>query len=200
MSLSAPESGSAERILAAAFHQHTERLLGIVHFRMDGRLRSRVDPEDVLQEAYLDAIKRIENCDLDNPERTFVWLRLISLQTLTNVHRRHLGVQKRSTERQLEILDALADSFFQPLEPSASLTSPSQAMMREETMSQIQRALADLPELHREILLLRHFEGLSNTEVAAVLNIGAKAASSRYVRAIERLRQAAGASEDIRSA
>jgi RNA polymerase sigma-70 factor (ECF subfamily) len=68
------------------------------------------------------------------------------------------------------------------------LTSPSQAALRSELSEQIDRALGAMNDVDREILALRHFEELTNTEAAQVLNMTVQAASMRYVRAIGRLR------------
>ena len=68
------------------------------------------------------------------------------------------------------------------------LTSPSQAAIREETARQIEAALADMDDIDREVLVLRHFEQLTNDEVAAVVGVKKAAASRRYMRALTRFR------------
>ena len=80
-----------QQALADLFSLHRDRLWQVINFRLDARLRGRVDADDILQEAYLDAAQRIRHY-LDNSTQTFfVWLRLIANQTLIDVHRRHLG-------------------------------------------------------------------------------------------------------------
>jgi RNA polymerase sigma-70 factor (ECF subfamily) len=69
-------------------------------------------------------------------------------------------------------------------------TSPSLAAIRGEMMTQLEAALDRLDPIDREVLALRHFEELSNNEVAALLGIQKAAASKRYVRALERLKGA----------
>ena len=68
------------------------------------------------------------------------------------------------------------------------MTSPSQAALRAEISEQLETALETMTPVDREILALRHFEELTNSEVAEVLDIQQKAASIRYVRAIKRLK------------
>ena len=68
--------------------------------------------------------------------------------------------------------------------------------MREEARAKIEAALQEMDEIDREVLMLRHFEDLSNKEVAAVLQIQENAASNRYVRALGRLRGLLGDLED----
>ena len=179
-----------ERALAELYSQHRARLWQIVQFRIDRRLAGRVDPEDILQEAYLDAAARITHFRQESPGSAFLWLRMIVTQTMTDVHRRHLGVQKRDARRDVSIQGSMP-----PDQTTASLasllvghlTSPSQAAMRAELSDQLTEAIAQMEPLDQEILVLRHFEELTNQEVAESLNIHANAASMRYVRAIKRL-------------
>ena len=72
----------------------------------------------------------------------------------------------------------------------AELTSPSQAAMREERLSVLREAIDGMDEIDREILALRHFEQLSNAEVAEILELKKTAASNRYIRALKRLKAA----------
>jgi RNA polymerase sigma-70 factor (ECF subfamily) len=69
------------------------------------------------------------------------------------------------------------------------MTSPSQAAIRHELQARLHAALDEMNPLDREILALRHFEELSNNEVARVLEITPEAASKRYLRALRRLRE-----------
>jgi RNA polymerase sigma-70 factor (ECF subfamily) len=183
--------GGDEEALAALFSQHRERLWRMVNFRMDRRLAGRVDADDVLQEAYLAAAGRLKHYAADPSWSPFVWLRMIVVQTLIDVHRHHLGAQIRDADREVAFPGgrypqtttvSLAALFV------GHLTSPSQAAARTEMLGQLEQAVAAMDPLDREVLALRHFEELSNSEVAEVLGIQQKAASIRYVRALRRLR------------
>lgn len=163
----------------------------MVRFRMDRRLFGRVDPEDVLQEAYLAAAQRLEHYGDGTSFSPFVWLRMVLMQTLIDVHRHHLGIQMRDADREVGLPGcwggqttsaSLAAQFV------GKLTSPSQAAARAELLAHVEQAIAAMDPIDQEILALRHFEELSNSEVAEVLRIQQKAASIRYVRAIKRLR------------
>jgi RNA polymerase sigma-70 factor (ECF subfamily) len=177
--------------LAELFSQHRQRLWRMVNFRMDRRLLGRVDADDVLQEAYLAAAGRLQHYGNDTPLSPFVWLRMILLQTLTDVHRHHLGAQMRDVDREIDL-----GGCRYPQTTTASLaalllgnvTSPSQAAVRAEVLDQVEQAIAAMDPLDREVLALRHFEELGNGEVAEVLGIQQKAASIRYVRALRRLK------------
>lgn len=178
--------------LASLFAHHRDRLWRIVNFRLDKRLVGRVDADDILQEAYLDAEKRLEHFLYDSPESFFIWLRLIINQTLIDVHRRHLGTQSRDASRDRSITggwNGASTSFSLSQHLLGHLTSPSQAAVRVELAEQLDLALAGMGELDREVLALRHFEELSNSETARALEISEQAASLRYVRAISRLRK-----------
>lgn len=177
--------------LAALFAEHHQRLWRLIHFRMDRRLVGRVDPDDVLQEAYLAAAGRLGDYDRSPTCTPFVWLRTMIMQTLTDLHRRHLGAQMRDAGREI----GRQDLRF-PHTTSASLaaqfvghmTSPSQAAVRAEAYAQVEQVIANMEPLDREVLALRHFEELTNSEIAEVLGIQQKAASIRYVRAVKRLK------------
>ncbi len=177
--------------LAEFFDSQRARLRRIINFRLDRRIYGRVDADDVLQEAYLNAEQRMKWLLSDHPPSVFIWLRQIVNQTLADVHRRHLGAKLRTAKRDVSIHGGWA-----PESTSGSLafhllghlTSPSQATLRAELSQQIDAALSSLSDTDREVLALRHFEELTNSEAAQVLNMTAQAASMRYVRAISRLR------------
>jgi len=181
-----------QRALAELFSRHRERLGRMVDFRLDDRLRGRVAASDVLQEAYIDALKRLPHYQADPSMPFFLWLRWVTVQRLIEVHRQHLGAQARDAGREVSIDrgGGPAASSVRMVELIGDLTSPSQAAQRAETMGQLQQALEGLDPIDREVLALRHFEELSNHETAAVLGIQPAAASKRYVRALERLREA----------
>lgn len=180
-----------EQALAELFSLHRERLWRMVNFRLDRKLQGRVDPDDVLQEAYLAAAQRIGHYDGDSPASPFVWLRMIVQQTLIDVHRRHLGAQMRDAARETSIHGHdYSQTTFASLAAQlvGHLTSPSQAAQRAEMLSQLEEALAGMDPIDQEVLALRHFEELTNNEVAEVLGIQQKASSIRYIRALRRLR------------
>lgn len=186
-------SGDTEA-LAELFAFHRDRLWRMVTFRLDRRLLGRVDADDVLQEAYLNAAQRVEHYFDESSNSFFIWLRLIVGQTLVDVHRRHLGAKMRDANRELSIPTRYpaATSLSISFHLLAQLTSPSHAAIRAEMTDLLEDALHGMNEIDREILALRHFEELTNSEVAEVLEIEQKAASIRYVRAIARLKDVLG--------
>jgi len=181
-----------EHALAELFSQHRERLWRILHFRLDRRLHGRVDADDVLQEAYLDAVSRIRHFKGECAVSFFVWLRLIVNQTLVDVHRRHLGAQMRDAQREVAGQGGrypATTTFSLAANLLGHLTSPTLAARRAELSTQLEATLDGMDPIDREVLALRHFEELTNSEVAEALGIEQKAASIRYVRALRRLKE-----------
>ncbi|NQT85567.1 sigma-70 family RNA polymerase sigma factor [bacterium] len=177
-----------EQALAALFSLHRERLWRIASFRLADKLRGRIDPDDVLQDAYLAAGARLEHYDGGS---AFLWLRLVVNQTLVDLYRRHLGAQMRDAGREVAIQRgpySQATSASVAIQLAGDLTSPSEAAVRAEMLDIVERAMEGMDPIDREVLALRHFEELTNGEVAEALGIQAKAASIRYVRAIRRLK------------
>ncbi len=177
--------------LAELFSQHRDRLWRMVNFRMDPRLHGRVDADDVLQEAWLSVVQRIDHFLADASRSIFVWFRLITSQTLIDIHRRHLGTRKRNAAAEFSISGgwtASSTSFSLSHHLLGHLTSPSQAALRNELSAVLRTALDSMQEIDREVLALRHFEQLSNRETAQILGISEQAASDRYIRALSRLR------------
>jgi RNA polymerase sigma-70 factor (ECF subfamily) len=181
-----------QQALAALFSRHRERLRKMVEFRLDARLRGRVSTSDVLQEAYIDALKRLPHYQALPGVPFFVWLRWVAVQRLVDVHRQHLGAQVRNVGKEVRLGqgDLIEASSERMAELMGDLTSPSQAAQRSETLARLREALDRLDSIDREVLALRHFEELNNHEVAALLGIQTAAASKRYVRALERLKEA----------
>ena len=176
--------------LADLFSLHRDRLWRIINFRLDSRLLGRVDADDILQEAYLAAAQRIQHYLDDSTQTFFIWLRLIANQTLIDVHRRQLGAQMRDASRDMSIHAhyAQATSMSIASQLLGNFTSPSQVAIRDEVAVQLDQAIESMEPIDREVLALRHFEELTNSEVAEVLGIQQKAASIRYVRDLGRLK------------
>jgi RNA polymerase sigma-70 factor (ECF subfamily) len=159
----------------------------MVELRLDGRMRSRVDPSDVIQEAQMEASRRIHDFIARRPMPFHIWLQKTAYESLLRLRRRHVEADCRAADRETPLPEgssvALAKQLF------ASGPSPSQQVRDEETSLRIRQAIAQLAEDDREILLLRNFDELSNVEAAQVLGIDPAAASKRYGRSLLRLRR-----------
>lgn len=168
--------------------QHRARLKRVVRCRMDHRLQGRVDPSDVLQEAFIEATRRYDDYRREPKMPFYLWLRFLTVQQLLVVHRRHLVVKMRSVKAELPSAgDPAPDMGVVAENLSGSFTSPSSAAARRETTARLTAALNALDPKDREILTLRHFEQLKTVECAQVLGISESLASTRYGRAVRRL-------------
>jgi RNA polymerase sigma-70 factor, ECF subfamily len=185
-------AGAGDRqALAVLFHRHRKRLRQMVRLRLDQRLQGRVDPSDVLQEAFLDLAEKLPEYARQRSEiPLFLWLRLVTGERLLRIHRQHLGAAMRDAGREVSLhRGALPQASGGSLAAQllGRFTSASQAMIRVEVQLQLQQALNGMDPTDREIIALRHFEELSNSEAAAVLEISPQAASNRHLRAMTRL-------------
>jgi RNA polymerase sigma-70 factor (ECF subfamily) len=173
------------------FTAYRERLKKMIRLRLDRRLQGRLDASDVLQEAYIDVqTKAADFAAKEMP--AYLWLRLITVERLLILHRHHLGTQMRDAAQEVSLCRggppaATTHSLANLL--LGRLTSPTQAAVRAERQFRLQEALNGMDAVDREILALRHFEELSNTETAAVLGLAKTAASNRYIRALKRLKE-----------
>jgi len=146
----------------------------------------------VLQEFFLEARKRLARFLRDASVPVFIWLRGVMLDTLVHIHRRHLGAKMRDAGREVSLQGVgtpQATSISLASFLIGDLTSPSQAAIRGELAAAIEVTLDAMDEIDREVLVLRHFEQLSNDEVASVVGVKKAAASRRYMRALARFRE-----------
>ena len=185
-------AGGEAAALAEFWERHRKRLRQMVRLRLDRRLQGRVDPSDVLQEAYIDLAERLPEYARDRAFTPYLWLRLVTGQRLLEVHRRHLGTAMRDAGREV--------SLYRGALPQASSVSLAAQLLgtvhdgepggssRAERKLQLQAVLNGMDPMDREILALRHFEDLTNGEASEVLGLSKTAANNRYIRALGRLR------------
>jgi RNA polymerase sigma-70 factor (ECF subfamily) len=171
--------------LAKLFDGHRARLLAMVRRRIDPALAARVDPEDVLGEAFLRASARWSEYDSEAMS-TYSWLYRIVLDCLIGTWR-NAHAAGRSIQREVPWPER--SSVQLGLGLVGSTTSPSEAFARAELRERIVWAVGQLKPDDREILAMRHFDELSHAEAAAILGIAPDAAMQRYTRALRRLRR-----------
>ncbi len=178
--------------LAELFELHRDRLLRMVDVRLDGRVRARLDPADVLQDSYVDASISLSDYVRDPKLPPFLWLRLIVAERIAVAHRQHLGAKMRDVGREVSLYrGALPEASTAALAEMllGRLTTPTQAAQRAERLLRIQEALNSLEPIDREVLALRHFEHLNRVEAAQALGISEEAGAKRYIRALKRLKE-----------
>jgi RNA polymerase sigma-70 factor, ECF subfamily len=182
--LGAVRAGRLEA-LGQLLARHLPYLMRLVEMRLDPRLRTRLDPSDVVQETQLEAVRRLPRM-LEQPTMPFrLWLRQLAQDRMLNLRRDHADTARRSVEREVALPEGSAVELACQLLASGS--TPSQTVSRQELALRVRQGIARLAEADREVLLLRHFEGLSNPEVAALLGLSPGAVSKRYGRAVLRL-------------
>ncbi len=168
------------------------RLRRLVALRFDHRLQGRIDPSDVIQEALLEATRRREEFVRDPSPGLFLWLRFLAIQQLQLHHRRHLGVQARDAGREVSLEQCgsapEAGTSVPTVQHLGCDHQASENVLLAERKLRLQEALNRLDSMDREVLVLRHFEQLSNIECARVLGIGESASTKRYIRALRRLK------------
>jgi RNA polymerase sigma-70 factor, ECF subfamily len=191
-----PNSDNTEHLLQQAqagdgqafedlFARHRGYLHQVVAMRLDPRMLPRIDPSDVVQEAQLEAFRRVGDFLERRPMAFRLWLRKTTFERLLMLERYHRRAARRSLDREVALPDRSAFALVQQLFAAGS--SPSKRLEQSETARRVREVLDQLSEADREILLMRNLEALSNQEVAEVLQIEPVAASKRYGRALLRL-------------
>ncbi len=176
--------------LAEMFEKFRPRLRSLIELRIDRRIRARIDPSDVIQEAFADAVRRYPAYQEEGEMPPYLWLRFLTLQQLLIAHRKHLSVKARSAaiELPLEVIRAMSietDSVVESLLGAES--SPSGKAVRNEELQQLALSIGQMEPVDREILVLRHFEQLEFAEIAAIVEMSYDAVSSRYRRSLKKL-------------
>jgi RNA polymerase sigma-70 factor (ECF subfamily) len=173
------------RAFEQLFARHQAYLHRLVELRLDPRLRSRLDAADVVQEAHLEALNRLD-AYLERPALPFrLWLRQIASDRALKARRHHLGTARRTLSREVPLPEE--SSLVLARQLLAGGSTPSQQLDQQELIHRLHNAVAQLPESDREVVMMRHFEGLSNQEVAYLLRIEPATASKRHGRAMMRL-------------
>ncbi len=197
-----PDSERTRELLAAArdgdqqaveglMARHRDALRKLIGYRMDRAIDQRVDASDVVQDVLLEASNRLANY-LDQPTLPFhLWLRQLARDRMIDMHRRHRQAQRRSVDRERSLV-VRAHSGQSSLDLAARLAdaelTPVAASIRRELQLRYHEAIEELAEDDRDILLMRHFEQLTNSEAAEALGLSPAAAGMRHLRALRRLK------------
>jgi len=181
--------------LESGFLKTQGKLINIIRHRLDRRLRGRIDPDDILQDVYLEAIQRQAKGTSPQFLPLAIWLRLLTEQRISIIHRQHLRVKKRSVSRE-QLLSCSNESIDLAstvnTSPARCDPGPGDRAILREQVSQIQVALDRMNDGDKQVLSLRHLDGLSNGQIAMQLGLSKAAASKRYITAIRRLREQLG--------
>lgn len=208
-----PESEKTEQLLADAkagdalavnrlMDRHRDSLRRMIQMRLDHKIQRRVDVSDVVQDVLVDAHRRLADY-LANPSLSFhLWLRQIAQDRIIDAHRRHRGSGKRSVDREQVLAAPTGDEqstknlIAQLCDPEIT---PAAAAAQHEMTSIVERAISQLEEQDYEIIVMRHYEQLTNQDVAQALQLSEPAASMRYLRAMRKLRAILGGTDATES-
>ncbi|MDA7951918.1 MAG: sigma-70 family RNA polymerase sigma factor [Pirellulaceae bacterium] len=182
--------------------RHRDSLHRLVQMRLDPQIQQRVDVSDIVQEVLIGANQRLQ-AYLEKPSLPFhLWLRHMAKDRLIDAHRKHRLSAKRSVNRECSLVvpkgnDASTAELLNQI--SDQQIPPDETATYRELAGHFEAAIATLEKQDEEIIIMRHFEELSNQEVATALNLTAPAASMRYLRAMKRLRKQLATLLDDRS-
>lgn len=198
-----PDAEKTQELLAAAregnadavnglMDRHRDSLRRMVQLRLDQKIQRRVDVSDVVQDVLVEANRRLQDY-LANPGMGFhLWLRQIAKDRIIDAHRRHRASAKRSVDRERPLAVPAADDHS-TMQLAGELAgrelTPAAAATQAEMAKAVEAAIAKLPDQDCEIIIMRHYEQLSNQEIAQALGLTEPAASMRYLRAVRRLKE-----------
>ena len=178
---------------AKDFESFRPKLTSLAAKHLNPVLGRRLSPEDVVQETFSAALMREDFFTNEPDVPVYFKLRTILFQTMVDLERRHLAAQKRDAYKEVDVPGRSDD------ETSAgdldwdmfagTMTAPNSVLAREDRHALLRQAIGELSENDRQIIILRHFDDMDNADCARVLGIEPKAASIRYVRALERLQK-----------
>jgi RNA polymerase sigma-70 factor, ECF subfamily len=173
--------------LATFLEERRPALLSFVERRLGSALRGKVEPQDVLQELAVKALRELPNADLSTRD-PFGWLCHLAEQCIVDDHR-HFAAGKRASGREVPGNVRVGDGSQDLVALlAASLTSPSMAVVRNERQRRLMDVVATLPEEHREALRLRYGEGLPTKDVAGKLgksDVATRVLLSRLVQQLQ---------------
>jgi RNA polymerase sigma-70 factor (ECF subfamily) len=172
---------ACERLL----RRHRPRLVEFVDTHLDPMLRARLDASDVVQEAQMEATRRLPDFLSRRPMPFRLWLRKTAYERLLMLHRQHVGAARRSVRREVQLPDRSSLVLAQNLVDSGA--APNLRMDQQERARRMQEALGRLAEADREVLLMRHYEELSYEEIGCILDIEPATARKRAGRSLVRL-------------
>jgi RNA polymerase sigma-70 factor (ECF subfamily) len=176
--------------LAELFARHKERLRKMVRLRLDRRLRGHFSSSAVLDDVFRVAAQRMDEYLADPSQPFFLWLRLLTGQTIQAIHQKH-GAQCEEGEQEVSLFRGAlpeANSVSLAAQLLGHMTDAGQAAARAEMQIRLQEAINSMDATDREVLTLCHFEELTHEEAAAVLGLDKATATRHYLRAFKRLK------------
>ena len=189
--LSEAQAGD-DRAINSLMERHRESLRRMIQMRMDRAIAQRVDASDLVQNVLLEANQRLSDYISSESRLPFhLWLRQLAKDQIIDMYRYHRLAQKRSVDREQspfstpENEESAVDLMKQLVDDQLT---PAAANLRNEMHERFLQGIAQLNEDDQDIIVMRHFEHLSNAEVARALELTPSAAGMRYLRALRKLK------------
>lgn len=196
------ESPQTEQLIAEAksgdksainqlMDRHRKSIDRLVRMRLDRKIQNRISASDVVQDVLVEAYRRLPRY-LESPAMPFrLWVRQIARDRIIDAHRRHRVSAKRSVDREQRMV--VPRGYDQSSIRLASLLgdsrlTPAEAAIQKEMARKVEAAISLLDEKDSEIIVMRHYEHLTNQDISRLLDLSEPAASMRYLRAIRRLK------------
>ncbi|MEM7783742.1 MAG: sigma-70 family RNA polymerase sigma factor [Planctomycetota bacterium] len=171
--------------------RHRNSIRQLIRMRLDQKIQKRIDVSDVVQDVLFEANRRLSRY-LENPAMPFhLWLRQIAKDRIIDAHRRHRVSAKRSVDREQQMI--APRGYDQSSIQLASMLgdprlTPAEAALQKEMAKRVEAAISKLDEKDCEIIVMRHYEHLTNQEISQILGLTEPAASMRHLRAIKKLK------------
>ena len=199
--LRAAQAGESEPV-GQLLSLYRNYLLVLATTQFDRRLRRRVSPSDVVQDALLAAHRDFPQFNGQGERQFLAWLRQILINCLHRAVETHLKTKMRDMRCEIsldQVTSALDRSTVDLADVlAADVPSPSEPLHARERAVDVANQLAQLRPRYREIIIMRNLQGLSFEEIAQRLDRNSGAVRMLWLRAMERLKQAASAdSSDV---
>jgi RNA polymerase sigma-70 factor (ECF subfamily) len=190
----AKEGGDA--VLGSLLELYRNYLRLLARIEIGHRLQGKLDASDLVQETFLEAHRNFARFQGTDEPQFVAWLRQILAARVANLVRHYFGTQGRDVRLEQELAVELDNSSrMLGHELAGSLASPSQQAVQREQAVLLADALELLPEDYRDVIILRHLEGLTFPEVARRMKRTEDSVEKLWLRALARLRKAFGAGE-----
>jgi len=173
------------------FRRVGRRLMALIYVRMSHRLRSLMEPEDVLQEVYIEALRQLPGFEDRGPGSFYAWLAAVAVNRILNLEQ-FAAAGKRDPHKEVKLRaagDTNSTGAGFGADPAADQTSPSQAVIRWEAFEQVRAALEQLPPRERDVITLRYLQGQSTAETAQALSLDANQVYVALSRGLDRVRE-----------
>lgn len=179
--------GGDQQAVETLLARYRPDLRSFIEARLDPRMAARLDASDIVQEAQLEVSRRLADYLERQPMPFHLWVRRTAFERLLDVERHHLKRARRSVDREMALPERSSWLSAQPLVTKGS--SPSKQLAARELAQRVSHAVAQLAQSDREVMLMRHAEGLSFDEIARLLDIEPATARKRFGRALIRLQK-----------